>query len=286
MAAPPVEVPCEVWSSEDEVRACCSGLDPAFDLTAAIRFASAILYRLSGRQFPGVCTRTIWPCSGRGCGCTCGGCGGGCNTLGGDWFWAFDPYPSFPLPNGAGSGWVNCSGCSRDSCCLPSVDLPATVNEITEIVIDGEILDPAAYAIQAYRRVVRVDGGSWPCSNAFGDVGDPDTWTITYEYGKPVPLDGRLAASIFACQIALARCGGDSCLPARLKEISRQDVDMAFADPMEFIGLGQTGIYEVDMWLESVNPGFITRGNKSQRLRRRARVHRADAPPGNTTFTG
>jgi len=92
-----------------------------------------------------------------------------------------------------------------------------------------------------------------------------------------VPLDGRIAASIFACQIALSRCGGDSCLPQRLKEITRQGVDMAFADPLEFLDKGQTGIYEVDLWLKSVNPAGI---------RRRSRVFRPDKPRNIVTYTG
>jgi hypothetical protein len=181
------------------------------------------------------------------------------------------------VPNGSGDGFINVGACCN-SCCIPSVQLPATVNEIVEVIIDGVTLDPSAYAIKAYREIVRVDGGSWPCHNDLtGDPGDPGVWTITYRYGKPVPLDGRIAASIFACQIALNRCGGDSCLPQRLKSITRQGVEMAFADPLDFIGLGQTGIYEVDMWLQSVNP---------TKLKRRSRLHRPDKGPGNNTFTG
>jgi hypothetical protein len=105
----------------------------------------------------------------------------------------------------------------------------------------------------------------------------PGVWTITYDYGKPVPNDGRIAAAILACQIALNRCGGESCLPQRLKEITRQGVEMAFADPLEFLEKGQTGIYEVDLWLQSVNPS---------KLKRRSRLHRADKRGGNFTFTG
>jgi hypothetical protein len=114
-----------------------------------------------------------------------------------------------------------------------------------------------------------------------GCLADPGTWHITYEYGKPVPEEGRFVAAIFACQIALNQCGADGCiLPQRLKEITRQGVEMAFADPLEFLDQGKVGIYEVDLWLESVNPKRITR---------RARVYRADVRPdfpGNiTTWT-
>lgn len=275
MAAPPTQVPCEPWTTPEEVRECCGGLDPAYDLTDAIAFASAILFRLSGRQFPGECERTVWPCWGDNCGCGCVS-GGAFSMLGADWWWAWNNFPTWPVRTPAGD-WINIGRCCGE-CCIPKVALPATVNEIVEVVIHGEVLDPDAYVIEAYRWLVRVDGGSWPCLNDLtGDVGDPNTWTITYRYGKPVPADGRIVASILTCQIALNRCGGDSCLPQRLKEITRQGVEMAFADPLEFLDKGQTGIYEVDMWLQSVNPS---------KLKRRSRLYRPDKAPNITTYTG
>ena len=274
MAAPPVEVPCSEWTTPEEVRTCCSGLDPAYDLTASIQFATAILYRLSGRQFPGECERTVYPCKGDNCGC----CSGLWDQLvGSDWWWAFNNYPAYPVANGFGTGFVNIGRCSK-KCHLPCIDLPATVNDIVEIWVDGVLLPDTAYKIEAFRRVCRIDGEGWPCTNDLsGEPGDPGVWTITYSYGKPVPTEGRIAASIFACEIAKNRCGADNCLPQRLKQITRQDVTMSFADPLEFIAKGETGIYEVDIWLNSVNPS---------KLKRRSRIHRPDRASGNTTFSG
>lgn len=319
------------------------------------------------------------------------------------WHWAMWPYPSSPIRLGGGlDGWTNCWGCGEDlgadsgsgwgmcqgSCDLPCVDLPAPVSDVVEVVIDGEVLDPSAYKVQAYRRVCRVDGSTWPCSNNLrgtscantdtvveyavdatggdwsltvlygatsvtvnltatdtaatvqaaleaalgagtvlvaggpgnagatnpyivefdvrtlgavptttavdvsltggaetvtadvtepGCLAAPHTWHITYEFGKPPPLGGQMAAAIFACQIALNRCGGDGCvLPQRLKDITREGVSMAFADPLEFLTRGEVGIYEVDLWLNSVNP---------KKIQRRASVYRADAPKPPTNFT-
>jgi len=213
-------------------------------------------------------------CRGDNCGC----CSGLWDSLvGSDWWWAFNNYPAYPVANGFGTGFVNIGRCSK-KCHLPCIDLPATVNDIVAIWVDGVLLPATAYKIEAYRRVCRVDGQGWPCTNDLtGEPGDPGTWTITYDYGKPVPLEGRMAASIFACEIAKNRCGADNCLPQRLKQITRQDVTMSFADPLEFIAKGETGIYEVDIWLNSVNPS---------KLKRRSRVHRPDKRSGNTTFSG
>ena len=51
---------------------------------------------------------------------------------------------------------------------------------------------------------------------------------------------------------------------------------MAFADPLSFLDRGEVGIYEVDLWLRSVNP---------HRLQRRASVMRADSPKPPTNWT-
>ena len=382
MAGPP-PVPCQPWTTPAEVRACCGGLDPSYDLTEAIQFASEILFRLSGRRWPGECERTVYPCAGSNCGC------GGTTW---DWFvasgweWVYAGFPSIPYR--FADGWINCWGTCVDGCQLSCFDLPGVVNEVTQIVIDGEVLDPSAYKVQAYRRVCRMDSAMWPCSNnlggthcvntntvaevtvdasggewslgvSYGDVtasllfsatdtaatiesalgallgasvatvaggpGDvggtspyllefdvvalgetptvsvsdvsltggaetvgldvletgclasPGTWSVTYVQGSEPPPGGRIAAAMFACQIALNRCGGDGCvLPQRLKQITREGVSMDFADPLEFLDRGEVGIYEVDLWLKSVNP---------HRLQRRAAVYRADdkRPPTNWT---
>jgi len=273
MAAPPNTVPCGPWVTDADVRVCCPDLELGFDLTDVITFASALLFRLSGRQYPGECTRLVYPCKGDNGGC---GCSGGLGLLNTSWWWLYNSYPAYPFPNGDGTGFVNIGRCGQ-KCNLNRVKLPSTVNEIIEIIIDGVVLDPSAYKIEAYRWVARVDGGKWPCSNLLtGEPGDPGVWTIEYSYGKPPPADAKTAAAIFACELAKARCGAENCLPARVKAISRQGIDLAFADPMTFLDNGEVGIYEVDLWLKSVNPS---------KLKRRSRVHRPDRGKTNTSFT-
>lgn len=391
--ASPTTGPCEEWTTPDEVRACCVGLDPAYDLTQAIQWATVILWRKSGRRFHGLCNRTIYPCMGDNCGCCGAGWGG--NTAG-DWQWGYAGYPGFGGWNGGSGfsggafpyagGFVNVGSCDR-TCKLNCVEVPAPISGINEIIINGQVLDPGLYMITGFDKICRADGGFWPCSNDLtclpqpsiieltvdataglyeinvttdagtettavfatdaaavveaalealpnvgvgnvvvaggpGDAGGTTpyliefprelgrvtitttdvtlaggastaspviqqlgctgegSWQIDYQFGPDVPADARFMASILACQIALNRCGGEGCiLPQRLKEITRQGVAMAFADPLEFIDKGEVGIYEIDLWLADVNPA---------KLQRRARVHRADqyqrsSPPRNIT---
>jgi hypothetical protein len=403
MASPPAPT-CQPWTTPAEVRACCGGLSPSYDLTTSIQYASEILYRLSGRQFSGLCERTLRPCMGDNCGCRTDAAWGALAASG--WHWAMWPYPSSPVRLGGGlSGWTNCWGCGEDiggdgsfdagglcagACDLPCVTLPAPISNVLEVVVNGVALPSSAYKVEAYRRLCRVDGGHWPCSNnlrgesvvntntvgeyavdatagawqmnvtvagtaqsftldatdtaasvqamieavygvgtvvvaggpadfgatqpyvvewnvvALGAVpeltgvvnvslsgGDTDTvvmtvvepgalaghntWHVTYEFGTPPPPGGRMAASVLACQIALNRCGGDGCvLPQRLQSITREGVSLAFADPLDFLTRGEVGIYEVDLWLNSVNPNKIMR---------RAAVYRADHHRPPTNFT-
>jgi hypothetical protein len=110
-----------------------------------------------------------------------------------------------------------------------------------------------------------------------GCIAAEGTWSISYTQGSMPPPGGQMAAAMFACQIALNQCGGDDCvLPQRLKHITREGVQMDFADPLLFLDKGQVGIYEVDLWVKSVNPA---------RLQRRAAVYRADHRKPNTTWT-
>lgn len=281
MTAPTVG-PCSSWITEDDVTSCCAGLaDPPKpeQFATAITFATNILYRLSGRQFPGECERTLRPCSGNSCGCGVTGLDSGWS-----WFW-WDPNVS------AWSAWLPfaydrfplCGGCNGGVCDPPSVTLPAPVVDVTEVVINGEVLDPSAYAVVNYRELVRLDGNDWPTENdlsASSAVGGAaNTWQVSYTYGRGPGDDGKAACALLACQIAQYLCNGDgSCLlNDRVRQIVREGVTFSLEDLERLLDRGRTGVRLVDMWIESVNP------NQNQR---RARVSRLGAPRRNfRTFT-
>lgn len=288
MAAPTLG-PCNQWITPEDVLVCAPGLaDPVNNeqLLRAITFSTNILFRLSGRQFPGECTRTVRPCFGDNCGC--GGQGWMQWPLGGWSFWVWDQAAAgwaFPsLPYRIDGQWFNLNqGCCGGMCDLDSVLLPApaSLTEATaQVVIDGVVLDPSAYGIQEYRRIVRLDGGHWPCTNAMAvdsspyvglNDGSKDyTWQITYTYGRGPGADGEIAAARFAGEMAKFLCNAADCqLPQRVKHIVREGVDLDFMDPMQFLTDGKVGIYEVDLWLATVNPNGLAR---------RAAVRRLDAP--------
>lgn len=228
------------------------------------QMAIDILWRASGRQF-GLCASTYQPC---GALTECGfGRGVDAWDLVGEHRAPWDPWSDALLAQ------VRCGGCTGDCRCteFDSIKLwHRRVRSVTEVVIDGMVLDPANYRLRR-DLLIRTDGLKWPnCQDLTVDVGEVGTWTVSYVHGRPVPVGGSIAAGILACQLGLALSAPDDCaLPKHVQSVTRQGVSVSFLDPMQFLKDGETGVYEVDLWLASVNPN---------RLVRRARVMSARDP--------
>lgn len=221
--------PCAPWAVADDVCAPCAGL--TFDtgvLENALLRASEILFALSGRQFAGACEATERPCGS--CGCEPNRCG--CGSL----------------------SKVRLGG--------------SPIRAVSEVIVDGVILDTSTYRVDDYRYLVRLrdlDGSrhSWPCCQDLSlDPTEPKTWQVTYTYGADVPLSGVAAAAELGCQLALAcdpQAGAVCQLPQRVTSIVRQDVSMAILDPFTFLDDGKTGLYNVDLFLKAFNPAGLRR---------------------------
>lgn len=162
-----------------------------------------------------------------------------------------------------GGRWFNlpCGQCAGDQCscsALSIVELDGPVDQVTEVLLKGVVLDPTAYRVDNHMQLLRTDGGEWPtCQDMNADpatVG-ANTMQVTYDIGVPVPMGGRVAAAVLACQMARAACGGDGCdLPQRLQSITRQGVTMNVLDSFtDLYEKGTTGIWIVDSWVASVN---------------------------------
>ncbi len=143
---------CSPWATAADVCAPCN--DEDFDddrLDDCLQFASDVLYELSGHRWPGMCDALIRPCGVRGPGaCGCG-----------------------RAPHACG-----CGG-------LSELRLPAdNVTAVTEVIIDGETIDPARYRLDNATWLVwqpdEDDHGSrqaWPCCQRLDrPAGDEDTW--------------------------------------------------------------------------------------------------------------
>lgn len=222
---------CDDWCDPIDVTddtACEPCADETLTDTAvdvAITLASRVLYELSGRKYPGVCSQTIRPA------CAC----------------QHDPGPpSRRLGNRYPRG-----------CRVPQIELNNTpVVDITQVTVDGTVLAESAYRVDNKRWLVRVDGDAWPCSQDFTlDPTEVGTWEVVYEWGAPIPEHVRQIAAVYACELAKGMCGSQSCrLPANIQSLTRQNTQVAFLDPSVLANEGLTGVPEVDVWLRAENP--------------------------------
>jgi hypothetical protein len=170
----------------------------------------------------------------------------------------------------SGWGWANfwfamgpCTSCSE-------VTLPAPVHAITEVKVDGVVLSPTAYRLDEGRKLVRIDGSTWPYRNqlTLPDTG-PGTWTVTAQYGESVPTSGAIAIGELACEYLKGLKGQDCRLPRAVTQLARQGVTITMPDLASQFQSGLTGLYFVDLFIKTWNP---------KGLRSRARAYSVDRP--------
>lgn len=214
--------------------------------------ASQLLWAMTGRQF-GCCTVTIRPC--RKCTDEC--------CLGG-WGWDYSgggfPWVPFMLEDGS---WTNISCNCQDACSctkLCEVNLPTPVCSVSQVKVDGVIVDPATYRVDNFKKLVRVGPACWPkCNNLTLPDTEVGTWSVTLTYGTPPPQLVLLGAAAMACEIIKSCTGNDCALPKRLTSITRQGMTASFLDDMAFLKDGMTGIYFVDLAARTYNPRKLAR---------------------------
>lgn len=264
----PIGGPCEPYITQADL--CClspTGTFPDPCLTDglpiaqsiidnAIAAASELVWAKTGRQF-GVCEVTIRPCR-KGC--------GPCDDLFfdfGAFIYGWGPIGPAWLPWLDGGIWTNIPPCGCPDECFCSraeqIPLPYPVCEIIEVQIDGDIVPATGYRVDDFQNLVRTDGGKWPRCQSPADLGEENTFGVTLTYGRPVPELVKLATAELACQF-IKLCANQPCqLPQRVSSISRQGVTIGYIDPQEFWRDKRTGIYLVDLAVDTFNPHKLTR---------------------------
>ncbi|MFD4314985.1 hypothetical protein [Streptomyces sp. NPDC058548] len=243
--------PCEAWPTD----LCCDipeGM-PEEEVERWTLVASIILWGLSGRRW-GPCPVTVRPCRRSCLESTVTSFQAGAGT--GPWI----PYI------GVDGAWRNASvcGCKSDCSCgeLCEVYLPGPVYDIVEVNVDGDVLVPEQYRVDAPGKLVRTDGECWPtCQDLAAPPGEPGTFTVTYRWGLPLDAAAIAAVSELTCHLLKGCSPGGSCgckTNRNLTRISRQGVDMEMPDPTLIYSEGRTGLPMSDMWLAMVNPYRMT----------------------------
>jgi len=93
---------------------------------------------------------------------------------------------------------------------------------------------------------------------------------VSYSYGAEPPALGKMAARRIAIEFIKLWMGDTDCaLPQRVTSVTRQGVTYTVLDSQDFLEEMRVGIYEVDLFLKTVNP------NKAQK---RSKVFSPDVP--------
>lgn len=130
---------------------------------------------------------------------------------------------------------------------VEAIDLPGPVGAITEVRINGVVLDPLAYRVENGRYLIRLDSGSWPEESG-------DDFTVTYTNSHPVDDLGAYAGGVMANEwLKLLTRAKDKCrLPATATNVNRAGITMEIATGM--FPEGVTGLPEIDAYLMLWNP--------------------------------
>lgn len=239
---------------------CCPEFeDYDFDIQdRATAFAGATLRALTGYRVGG-CPIQVRPCRS-----VCSG-----------WDPFYSPWAFSPV-NWSGT-WYNCL-CRQETCgcgALCELELPMPVGEITEVRIDGNVLNAVNYRVDNGQYLVRVDGACWPdCQDLSKPPTAEGTFAVTYLNALPVTDLGKYAAGLLACEFAKGCTGGKCRLPAGVTSITRQGITMDLVTGTFPDGL--TGIREVDTYVMLYNPQH----------RRPTAIWTPDSPMVRTTTIG
>lgn len=238
---------CTDWATVVDVELCgpdsLSAVDP-YVMSEAITASSEILFNLSKRRWPGICEDVVRPCS----------------------RYSNDPYWERRVElHGDISWWRGSCGCNLGSDCgcsrLPEVSLGRhPIRTIESVWVKGAELDDAYWRVDRHSRLIRLpdDDGTnpgWPCCQRLDQPKEhEDAFEVEFTFGREPPVGGKRAAALLAAQFALACQNDRACkLPERVQTVTRQGVSLIVADPFSFFDKGRTGIYQIDLWLSSVN---------------------------------
>ena len=207
----------------------------------ASQVATYVLWAATGRRY-GLCPVTVRPCGRHPCDDQIAG-------------WFYNGFGTF-VPYVLDGEWFNCACIDQCTCgARCRVYLPGPVGSITQVVLDGNVVDPATYRVDDGRWLARTGADNcWPTQQDFQVNSGADTFLVTYTRGEAVPAAVLGAAGLYACEWAKACQGMDCMLPSRAVTLNRQGTTVQLTDIDALLDRGFTGIQAVDQVIAADNP--------------------------------
>lgn len=206
--------PCEPWCAWEDVVRCGAinwpnGEPDEIQKQLWLEQGTEILYNLSGRKYPGLCTVTRSLCFAcqhcQPVACSC------------------DPYPGIDL-GGRFPVWA-----------------------VVDVTIDGVAEPNTAYKLRGRRWLIRTDGHWWPSGWNTADADRFRVTWITGRNvpAGGVAAAARYVQEIAKRCAGDSTCQ----LPSRVTSLQREGITYVVLDPMDAINEGRTSIDTVDTWL-------------------------------------
>ena len=211
---------CVDWfDSNDDVFVCDVALD-ADDtmMEPSIAAAQRWFHDATCHQFPGVCTATVRPDPTEGCAPI------------------WESATGYPIADI--SQRTRSDAYQRNMIDLTDGLGTFPIRSITEVVVDGEVVDPAFYTLVNQRWLEPREVGNaenplipWPNQYPRKPVGSVGTWYITLTYGREAPPLLVQAAAKLACELWKQAIGADCEIPDNATSITREGVTVSFPQP-------------------------------------------------------
>lgn len=226
---------CEPRILVDDVEECLTNGIAPDRVEEAIEIALELFDKATQYRYIGPCEATVRPCLPRsGCGCT------------------FAPCGHENRVEGLGVVSSGCCGCGSAGGCgcvaSPVIRLPHVTAAVTAITVDGEDLPPTAWFMPRPGHVARSDGRPWPLQDLSIPDGAPGSWSITYTYGRPLPLAAKHAIKSMIREIAKGLCGQACSLPRGMRIIVSSS-GVPFPEYDRYRDQTLTGYPLVDDWI-------------------------------------
>lgn len=238
---------CEAWPLPASGCVDITGSAPVTG--TAVQAASEYLWWLSGMRY-GLCSVQVRPCR-QSCAPT---------WAPPSWSgWWAGGWPWLPTPGA--TLWANavCGNCGGGCACnnAATLELPAPVVAVTEVLIDGDPLPASGYMVYNGDLLVRADGGQWPLCQDWGvPVTGVGAWAVTAQIGSPVPALGSVALAAVAAEVA-GWCTPSECRhPAYTTAVTRQGVSQEFPslEDITKAGMPILGGTATMAFIQAVNP--------------------------------
>lgn len=161
-------------------------------------------------------------------------------------------------------------GCVQECHCGPElceIELRGPVYDIVSVTVDGVAVPANTYGVHDGRFLTRLnpvpvpdgtEANCWPsCQDMTLPATQTGTFEVTYRTGVAVPPLGVAAVGALAAHFIRGcngACGCGTATRNNLQRLSRQGVDLEFADPQQLFDDGRTGIELVDLAIRQLNP--------------------------------